>query len=293
MKPLFQKIEFYITNVCNLTCDHCNRFNNFDFKGWQAWADYSHTYQQWSDLIDLRAITIMGGEPTLNPTLPDWIRGLNDVFGIEVQVLTNGTRLVQCRGLYDAIAESKPRNGGQNSLAVSLHNVNDLDRLRADITEFLPGPVHENTHVPEQWGSDWQFSDNNGVFVNVYLQNRFETSSIRLLPNGERTLHNSNPVAAHRACTQVKFKSYHFIKGSLYKCGPVALMPEFDQQHPLDITDQDRQLLHSYTPLTVQNFEHYHQEFMTNLDQPLPQCKFCPEQKQWYSIAPVRKGVLA
>lgn len=291
MKPSFRKIEFYITNVCNLTCEHCNRFNNYDFKGWQSWADYEPAYQTWANLIDLGAITIMGGEPTLNPTLTDWIYGLNRVFGIEVQVLTNGTRINKVRGLYEAL-RNPVSSGGSNSIAVSLHRANDIDQLRSDIADFLHGDIWENTHNPQQWNCDWQFSDRNGVLINVYLQNRFETSSIRLLPNGAKTLHSSNPERAHRACTHVKFKSYHFIRGQLYKCGPVALMPEFDQQHRFDISDQDRTLLNSYRPLTVDNFADYHAEFLRDLDKPLPQCKFCPENKQWINIAPTRKGHL-
>ena len=33
--------EFYITNVCNLNCTECNRFNNYHFSGHQRWDDYS------------------------------------------------------------------------------------------------------------------------------------------------------------------------------------------------------------------------------------------------------------
>ena len=31
--------EFYITNVCNLSCNGCNRFNNYKFRGFQRWED--------------------------------------------------------------------------------------------------------------------------------------------------------------------------------------------------------------------------------------------------------------
>lgn len=291
-KPLFKKIEVYITNVCNLTCDQCNRFNNFDFRGWQRWRDYADQYRQWSKLIDLKAITIMGGEPTLNPTLPDWILGLNDAFGIEVQVLTNGTRLNQCRGLYDALAKGRPRSGGNNSLAVSLHNLDDLPRLQEDIHEFLQGRVEQNTHRPDLWNADYQYSDRNGVFINVYHQNQFTTGAMQNPSPGTYTLFNNDPVEAHNDCGFVKWKSYHFVRAKLYKCGPVALLPEFDQQMPLDISSEDREMLHSYQPLTVENYNTYHEEFLANLDSPIPHCKFCPvgADKKTYTIAPVRKG---
>jgi organic radical activating enzyme len=289
-RPVFNKIEFYITNVCNLTCDQCNRFNNFDFKGWQRWSDHAEQYQQWGKLIDLKAITIMGGEPLLNPTIVEWIHGLNDAFGIPVQVLTNGTRLTNVKGLYDAIAFAQPRNGGRNSIAISLHNLDDLEQLQADIHEFLQGPVEQNTHRPEQWNCDYQYSDRNGVLINVYFQNVFDTSAVQLNTEGRYMLFDSNPQWAHDGCTYVRFKSYHFIRGKLYKCGPAALFPEFDDQHKFDVSEADRELIHSYKPLTLENYAEYKDEFLESLKNPIPQCKFCPLNKTAIKIAPVRKG---
>ena len=289
-RPVFNKIEVYVTNVCNLTCDQCNRFNNFDFKGWQRWSDHAEQYKRWAELIDLKAITIMGGEPLLNPTIVAWIHGLNDAFGISVQVLTNGTRLNNVKGLYDALAFARPRDGGRNSIAISLHNLDDLEQLQADIHEFLQGRVEQNTHKPEQWNCDYQYSDSNGVLINVYFQNIFNTSAVQLTSDGRYVLSNSETQLAHDGCNYVRFKSYHFIRGKLFKCGPAALFPEFDDQHKFDISDEDRIMMHSYEPLTVDNFAEYKDEFLESLNNPIPQCKFCPLNKQAIKIAPVRKG---
>jgi hypothetical protein len=298
MHEITNKVDFYITNVCNLTCDNCNRFNNHDFRGWQRWSDYEHEYQQWGQLVQLKAATIMGGEPFLNPTLVEWVQGINRIFNIEVQVLTNGTRFNQTKHLYDAMLYRSPRTGALNHIGVSLHNLNDQEEILDSIRSFFPGKFKEypKGHPANRWNSDWHFVDNNGVMVNVYIVNKFFTSTL-ISPeqvNGgvkkQYMLHNSNPVEAHESCAFVKFKSYHFIKGKLYKCGPVALLPEFDQQHNIVLDHQDRLLLNSYQALGVDNFDHYHQEFFAKLDQPIPQCKFCPSNHTVTMIAPIRKG---
>lgn len=295
IRPVFKKIEFYITNVCNLTCEHCNRFNNFEFRGWQSWQDYEADYQRWSQLIDLQACTIMGGEPLLNPSIVDWIRGINQTFGIGVQVLTNGTRLNKTAGLYDAIAGFRHRDANgkhhTNSIAVSLHNLHDTEELISNIHEFLPGRVRQNLWRPDLWGSDYQFG-NDSVFINVYKQTVFDTSSIWIDAQGRRQLHNNDAVMAHNDCIFRIYKSYHFIRGKLYKCGPSALMPEFDQQHPFDLSEEDRKILYSYQPLTVDNFADYSEEFLEKLDNPIAQCKFCPTIKTRYQIMPIRKGTV-
>jgi organic radical activating enzyme len=285
------KVDFYITNVCNLTCQNCNRFNNFDFKGWQSWADYEPIYKQWGRLVNLRAITIMGGEPFLNPTLKDWVTGLNQIFGIEVQVLTNGTRFLQSKGIYDAmIAYRKSKNNALNNIGVSLHTPDNFEQIRSDIYEFLQGTVTEVSKEDNPWKADWQFKDSNGMMINVYTVDHFTKSAILPQPNGSYTLHNNDPVKAHEYCAFAQWKSYHFIRGKFYKCGPSALMPEFDLQHELDISDEDRTLLHNYKPLTVDNFVEYHQEFFAKLDNPIAQCKFCPKSGSMEKIYPLQKG---
>ena len=100
-RSLVANIEFYITNVCNLNCVNCNRFNNHDFSGYQKWSDYKEIYAQWSKHIRLQRVTILGGEPLLNPTILDWIDGINQLWGKTVQVLTNVTRLNHVPNLYD------------------------------------------------------------------------------------------------------------------------------------------------------------------------------------------------
>lgn len=298
MHEITNKVDFYITNVCNLTCEGCNRFNNHDFRGWQRWSDYETVYAEWADKIKLTAATIMGGEPFLNPSLVDWIQGINRLFGIEVQVLTNGTRFQYVKDLYPAMLYRSPATGAQNHIGVSLHNLNDTEEILGNIRKFLQAPYKEyrKTDPENIWNADWYLVDRNGVMISVYIVNHFRSSAIvpRWQINGgvsrRYDLHNSDPALAHDSCTFAKFKSYHFIQGRLYKCGPVALLPEFDKQHGLNISAADRELLHSYKSLGMENFDQYHQQFFNTLDNPIPQCKFCPAQSEIRMIHPVKKG---
>lgn len=292
MHEITNKVDFYITNVCNLTCDRCNRFNNHDFREWQRWSDYQSQYEQWGKLVQLNSATIMGGEPFLNPTLGDWIAGINRIFDIDVQVLTNGTRFNQSRALYEKMLYRSPRTGAMNHIGVSLHNLADQEQMLADVRAFFPVPFTEHLKgSPENiWNSDWFFIDKNGVMINVYKVNQFGAAAIQLI-HQQFHLHNSDPTKAHDTCTFARFKSYHYIRGRLYKCGPVALMPEFDQQFALQISNQDRVLLNSYQSLGVDNFEEFGQEFFKTLDKPIAQCKFCPETSTIKTITPIRKNL--
>lgn len=286
MKPRIKipKLEFYITNVCNLTCDHCNRFNNLNFKGWQAWDDYAEIYSAWAELIDIEHIVILGGEPLLNPTIIDWVRGLSKIWPGYHQILTNGTRLNNVKGLYDAICQNKTWMG------ISIHNFDEIETLFNEVEKFLKSPITKSTGKEgNKYGADFSFKDKNNVEIPMWIQNEFTKSALIHQPDGKITLHSSDPSTAHDHCAIAKAKSYHFIRGKLYKCGPVALFPELDSQFGLDLTQEDRDLIHQYQPLTIDNFDEYHSDFFKNLDNPIPQCKFCPGKNDFSKIFPLIK----
>jgi hypothetical protein len=288
------KVEFYITNVCNLTCDNCNRFNNYKFTGWQRWSDYEHIWQQWSQYIDIKHIVLLGGEPTLNNTLTEWVTGLTKIFGSSMQILTNGLHLNRVPGLYDALAQTTA-NGGPvpGSVQISLHNTDHFDAIRHSIKQFLSTPTHEYGDaigVAHPHSMYYSLRDINNVLVNVHLNNDFYTSAVIPRPNGRLGLHNSDPVAAHAGCGFHRYRCYHFSHGKIYKCAPSELMTEFDRQFDLDITDKDREQLASYVPMTVDRWPQYSQQWLAELDQPIPQCKFCPTQFANQRIWPVIKS---
>ena len=80
------------------------------------------------------------------------------------------------------------------------------------------------------------------------------------------------------------------INGKIYKCGPAALMPEFDEQFNLDISDQDRKLLHAYKPLTPESWSEKSLRWLEHIDDPIAQCKFCPQTFTSKIIYPVVKN---
>jgi organic radical activating enzyme len=272
-KIKISKAEFYITNVCNLNCSRCNRFNDHAFKGWQKWSDYEQAYKNWSEKIQIDQVVILGGEPLLNPSICEWIAGINSAFQKGVQVLTNGTRLNKTPGFYEAIQHcSVP--GETNWIGISVHNSNELEWYLNEVKTFLKGELHWQDS--NNAGADYFVRDQNGVGVGVWLQDHFTNAAVHRLSNGQLGLYNNDPIEAHKVCCFAQFKNYHFIRGELYKCGPVALFPEFDQQFALDLSESDRELINSYHPLSIDEFDDLGVKFLSEIDNPISQCKFCP-----------------
>lgn len=295
MKRHINKLEFYITNVCNLTCSNCNRFNDFDFRGWQRWSDYSAEYTKWAEYITVDGIVLLGGEPLLNPTIKEWVHGLNSIFNKRVQILTNGTRLNHVPGLYDCLSEfNNHQPYDRNWVGISVHNASELDLYKEEAIKFLRGNIRtyhgkdttDHTGNLVSHGADYTYLDEYGMAVRLWLQDSFYPSAIQKGPTtwdsdgnpvpGKYRVFNNDPLKSHEACGFVQWKNYHMIRGKLYKCGPSVLLGEFDQQHTLDISKEDREILNSYKPLSPWNYETDSEEFFKNLDNPIAQCKFCP-----------------
>lgn len=279
-KIVLDKVEFYITNVCNLTCSNCNRYNNYKFSGWQDWKDYQEIYQAWADKIDITHKVILGGEPLLNPTINDWITGIRQLWPDRYapQIQSNGTRIDLVPGLYQAC-----RSTG-TWIGISVHRKQDLDPIVQRIRNFLQHPIRETQDPGSPMGSNLQFTDTNHVRVHVWISDYFIQSNVTQSADGQFRLYRSDPEKAHANCEFVRHKNYHFIHGKFYKCGPAGLMPEFDQQFGFDITEAEREILYSYRPLTIDEFDSRALEFFQHLDDPIDQCRFCPETWEYKPI---------
>lgn len=134
--------------------------------------------------------------------------------------------------------------------------------------------------------------DKNNITVVVQNANHFAKSSLIPLDNRQHfKLYNSNPVLAHDACISKLCSSMK--QGKFYKCHQVAHFHEFDQQFSILLdNEEDRKLLYSYNPATSDMSLAGLQEFIDNLDKPIPQCKFCPEAADYIVLEAQAKKVV-
>jgi hypothetical protein len=145
--------EFYITNVCNLNCDNCNRYNNFAFTGHQSWDEYAKLYAEWAKIIDIEMICILGGEPLLNPDFIKWISGISSLWPNSfIRISTNGTQLDRWPELYDILEKSE----GRIYLEVNQHGVDLEDTVEKNVRSFLKGQLTTSFTTNWQWRRRWQ-----------------------------------------------------------------------------------------------------------------------------------------
>jgi hypothetical protein len=261
MLPTLPYAEFYITNVCNLACPQCNRFNHLDFKGRY---DYNpEIYQAWSKKIDIAEFGILGGEPTLHPHLDDWIRGTRKCWpnarGI---LLSNGTHLSRCRDLGNLLAENNIE------LNISFHN--------QAMKPFILEEIYKTfgyCEIESRRPTTIFLRSHQGVLIELVNAANFHQNA---LVSGRFELYDSNPEDAHRVCHMKG--CHHFIEGELYKCGVVKLAPLLFEQYGQPVPD----LFKQYRPLQLTDT--ITQEDLDTLGKKsIPQCKFCPSNLEFNS----------
>ena len=269
-KPFIPYVEFYMINVCNLACPGCNRFNNYQFNGYQRWSDYAEVYQQWAQQINIGSISIMGGEPMINPTFMEWVVGINQLWPRQtLRIISNGFRLDRQTELYSVLQQHS-----NVQLWIGIHNKQHKREIIQKVKDFTQAPHQVSFNSDKPYQQYMIITDANGVKIRIEYNWWFHQGAI-IKQESQLTLHDSNIEKAHEICHMKT--CHHFIRGELYKCGVVAVLPEFDQQNPLTLTKQHRELMHSYRPLKISDSIEFKQQFIDNLNKPIDQCRFCPE----------------
>jgi organic radical activating enzyme len=129
--------EFYITNVCNLNCPNCNRFNNYAFTGHYKWNDHCEDYKKWSKLLNVKNIGILGGEPFLNPEILKWVEGIAQLWPhSKIIIITNGTQLQRYPELYSELMKYQ----GRVVLEINGHSKFEKPQVLEEIKNLLVSP---------------------------------------------------------------------------------------------------------------------------------------------------------
>jgi organic radical activating enzyme len=137
-KVIIPQVDFNITNQCNLNCNGCYSLSNYDLTGHQLWNDYKDSCQELSTKVHINEWTLYGGEPTLNPTYLDWLKGLSELWpNSNGYLLTNGftlnDRSTKSKKLYEFLAE----HADKVSVRISLHDVRKLNDMIANVKSWL------------------------------------------------------------------------------------------------------------------------------------------------------------
>jgi organic radical activating enzyme len=169
---------------------------------------------------------------------------------------------------YDAIKDSS---------WPSCDSPDDWESLPPEIREECSSVHNFSIDIVSEERKGYHIIDANGLEVYVNYENFFHQGALIKQPEKNNfTLHNSNPTKAHKICHMKT--CHHFIDGKLSKCGPAVLFKQFAEQFEVEINESDQKIIEQYSPASADMSEEDLAEFIKNIVNEIPQCKFCPEE---------------
>lgn len=270
MKPhtdhfIVNNVDIHVINACNLKCSGCNHLADFGYSGLFTAEELIGWIRPWKDRLHFKRISLMGGEPLLNPHLREICIGFRKLFPpdkTKLRIITNGIRIFHCPWLKELIQQYHIH------VQASLHVLNgkriDEDYIRN---------VREGLTLLERWAQDTpnRVETHWGPLVDSKEKLNFQVF-YRGSGSDIKPFDHDDILESKRHCT---CKTVQLYKSRLNKCAPIAYIGEALAKIGKE-KDPDWQPYLNYEPLQPDCSDEELMRFMEK--QPLPEwtCRMCP-----------------
>jgi sulfatase maturation enzyme AslB (radical SAM superfamily) len=143
---LVNNVDVHVTNSCNLHCHGCNHLANYGYGGPFKAKELVDWIKPWKDRLYFKRISLLGGEPLLNPYLKDICIAYRRLFSqkeTKLRIITNGILITKCPWLKELIQEYHVH------IQISLHVFTGKTK-----NEKLINQVKEGMALLEKWAGD-------------------------------------------------------------------------------------------------------------------------------------------
>jgi organic radical activating enzyme len=268
-------VEFYITNVCNLSCDGCNRFNNLNLRGHEDWLKHRDDYKIFLDNVECEYIAVLGGEPTMHPMINTVLSDLRSYFPTKtIELVTNGLLLHKVKGLWKTIVEKKIR------LDVNVHNI----QWRVPIYDNLVKLIGQRfkLHWMNNMGHIAAWFTHNGVKHKFTCSSHYNQNALGD-PHGKLTPYQSDREKAWQACNS---KCPTIADGKFFKCPVSHCLPvAVRQRNDIEYTNEQKSLIETFPHIQCKDIQNVSvEDFDKLVYKSIAQCSLCPEHYTFHKI---------
>jgi hypothetical protein len=124
------KLEMHVADVCNLRCEGCNHFANYRNRGVLPLDEGRIWLESWAARVAPVNFSLLGGEPLMNPQLPDYLSLTRRLWPhTRMRLVTNGLLLPSRPDLWPALERTR------TTLTISVHS--DDPRYRSRLHRAL------------------------------------------------------------------------------------------------------------------------------------------------------------
>jgi organic radical activating enzyme len=261
MKPVLPFVETMVTYACNLSCEGCTNYSDYNVTGSVPWHTAKGWISTWLQRIDIPDFGLIGGEPMLNKEVSEWLIGCRELMpNSQLRFTTNGSLLVKKSNILDTIFDV-----GNCVFKITVHQPNEFYVQEAlnkvfSYTDWEP--------VTEFGIQRWRAKNNVRFQINFpkTFYKTFKGEYSNMLP------HDNEPADAFSVCCQQTCPLLY--NGRIYKCSSIALLAK-------TLTDwsQEQDVWKSYLDykgIGIDSTDAELSAFIDGFGRPENICRMCP-----------------
>ncbi len=274
---LIRSLEYHVHNACNLACSSCTHFSNLGLKGSSTPEELDAELSNWSSRLRPGRFALLGGEPTLNPRLSEFLDVSRRHFNtIPMLLVTNGFLLHK----HDpSLPESLERN--RIRLSISIHHAGPTYRQKEN----------EIRALVDDWQSHYKLMVDYRPSARKW-RNWFKRTPMKLEGGGfsskpEEILpaDEGKPERSWANCVQ---KNCHqLFRGKLWKCPHVTYVRQMDEQFGIDKVAWREAL--DYEGIGPESTDMQVEAFFAH--RAIPACSTCPTGNKFFDLRSPIHGV--
>jgi hypothetical protein len=250
------KVEMHVAETCNLSCEGCNHYANYHFKGMLALAEGGSWLKAWGERVAPVHFSFLGGEPLFNPELPEYLLLARRIWPhARLRLVTNGLLLSRRGDIWPALEQTRA------TLTVSIHSDEQpyRSRLERQLERARAEAARRRVRLEAR-----------DSITGWYRPYRGWGPEMKPFDDGD-------PAASWRVC-----KSRHCVtlrNNALWKCPPLAHLPPVAERFEL-WRDPAWEVPLAYRPVTLEASDDQLRAFFAR--GPELACGMCPSKPEFF-----------
>lgn len=252
-----RNVELHLAHGCNLACESCSHYSNHQHAGLLSVGTARDWMGPWQRRLKPAQVSLLGGEPCLNPHLPQHVWLAREMFpSSRLLLVTNGFLLERHPRLPVAL------RGTSAVLHISVHHAGEEYQTRL-------APVRR---LVADWVLRWN--------INVAWRPSASAWTRRYRGYGSqsRPYDDGDPDRSWQNCPSKWCLQLH--EGRLWKCPAIAYLEMQDRRYSL--SDEWAPYLR-YEPLAPDCTDAELREFVNRRVEPV--CAMCPAEPEVFALS--------
>ena len=195
-------LEIHVTHSCNLSCESCSHYCNHGHKGVLSLNEAEVWMEAWNKLLNPRMFSLLGGEPTLHPQLPEFVRlARNKWPQAHLRIATNGFFLHRHNELPHVL-----RTEPNTHIEISLHH---------NAPEYIE-KIKANYNLLREWHAKY------GIKIKVTYSYKKWTRRYKGFGDDMEPFEDDLPELSWINCPAKG--CFQLFEGKIWKCAPLAYL---------------------------------------------------------------------